>query len=501
MQSYLNFLNEDTPYNPEPLDPTVIDAIYNIEQLISSSSSDTNEPQPAEQAASVGTAPSKINKRLLETENNTDESDDDEKPEEKNPSNKQAKTDISAAATRKACREKARREKLNERFNDLGKLIDPSGEPKNDKTTILADAIKFVQQMTVENHQLKQLNKFLEERVSQYERERGSQLYQHSLLLRNLSQFPQPSSGSVGGNLLPGQGLSGHLRDVPGDRPSSAYSLSLHPPAHPSLYLPVRLSNNPLHLSSSEAALVLRQHQTTLQHQVSLPSLASSINNGPNDSNSTNGNAFPNFLPHLTNVTNICSGMVAPPTHLSHFPLDPASSQNNLNSTASFLSGATPNLSSNVLPFENSPLSDLAKGPSPLDIATVRTASTGGFNSPLSGVHLQPGKTFMVDRFSDMSTVATIGRNAGLLGNGEPSDIFSNEPVSTVASSANGNVAGSTPGLLGGTIGLSGPMGGFSGGSMREGGLPAGEEGLFWNILPQHLLDSSQDSMLWPPAA
>lgn len=48
------------------------------------------------------------------------------------------------------------------RFAELASLIDPGKEPKTDKPSILADAIKFVQQLTVENHQLKQLNKFLE---------------------------------------------------------------------------------------------------------------------------------------------------------------------------------------------------------------------------------------------------------------------------------------------------------------------------------------------------
>ncbi|KXZ41653.1 hypothetical protein GPECTOR_340g76 [Gonium pectorale] len=93
---------------------------------------------------------------------------------------------MSAAATKKACREKARREKLNERFADLARLIDPNGEPKTDKSTILTDAIKYVQQMTVENHQLRQLNKFLEERVSTLERERGQQLYQQSLMMTQM---------------------------------------------------------------------------------------------------------------------------------------------------------------------------------------------------------------------------------------------------------------------------------------------------------------------------
>jgi hypothetical protein len=68
------------------------------------------------------------------------------------------------------------------RFAELAQLIDPNGEPKTDKPTILGDAIKFVKQLRAENHQVKQLNKFLEERVAAYERERGQQLYQHMMV-------------------------------------------------------------------------------------------------------------------------------------------------------------------------------------------------------------------------------------------------------------------------------------------------------------------------------
>ncbi len=47
------------------------------------------------------------------------------------------------------------------RFAELAKLIQPDG-PKTDKPSILTDAVKYVQQLTVECNQLKQLNKFLE---------------------------------------------------------------------------------------------------------------------------------------------------------------------------------------------------------------------------------------------------------------------------------------------------------------------------------------------------
>lgn len=49
----------------------------------------------------------------------------------------------------------------------------------------LQDTIKCVQQMRMENHQLRQLNKFLEERMGQLERERGQTLYQQSLMMQH----------------------------------------------------------------------------------------------------------------------------------------------------------------------------------------------------------------------------------------------------------------------------------------------------------------------------
>jgi hypothetical protein len=45
---------------------------------------------------------------------------------------------------------------------ELATLIEPDKEPKTDKLSILCEAIRFVQQVAVENSQLKQLNKFLE---------------------------------------------------------------------------------------------------------------------------------------------------------------------------------------------------------------------------------------------------------------------------------------------------------------------------------------------------
>lgn len=60
------------------------------------------------------------------------------------------------------------------RFAELAKLVDPDNEPKTDKLSILAVAIRFVQQTQLENSQLRQLNKFLEVSVYVPWREGGS---------------------------------------------------------------------------------------------------------------------------------------------------------------------------------------------------------------------------------------------------------------------------------------------------------------------------------------
>ena len=47
------------------------------------------------------------------------------------------------------------------RFQELAKLCDPE-EPKTDKASILAEGIKLITQLRLENGQLRQLNKYLE---------------------------------------------------------------------------------------------------------------------------------------------------------------------------------------------------------------------------------------------------------------------------------------------------------------------------------------------------
>jgi len=107
------------------------------------------------------------------------------------------------AAASKACREKARRTRLNDRFAELAKLlVEPGESPKTDKATIIVTAISAVKNLRREIGQLRQLNKYLEERVAQYEKQSGLQMYQQVIAYTHGQQqagnphaIPMPGPG------------------------------------------------------------------------------------------------------------------------------------------------------------------------------------------------------------------------------------------------------------------------------------------------------------------
>ena len=95
-------------------------------------------------------------------------------------------------------------------FLELSRLVDPGSEPKTDKSTILGDAIRYVQQVTVENHQLKQLNKFLE--VGSSAINPPMQLRQTETGNRDSAAFS--SNSNRVSDLPPGSGTWAGLRDA-----------------------------------------------------------------------------------------------------------------------------------------------------------------------------------------------------------------------------------------------------------------------------------------------
>jgi len=103
---------------------------------------------------------------------------------------------VADIALNKACREKARRCRLNDRFAELATLLEEPGQggPKTDKATILISAISAVTNLRREIGQLRQLNKYLEERVAQFEKESSRQMYQQVLAFNGLQGQPGAQS-------------------------------------------------------------------------------------------------------------------------------------------------------------------------------------------------------------------------------------------------------------------------------------------------------------------
>ncbi|KAJ0964187.1 hypothetical protein J5N97_029309 [Dioscorea zingiberensis] len=66
----------------------------------------------------------------------------------------EAKDSVAMRRGQKADREKLRRERLNEQFLELGKVLDPE-RPKNDKATVLTDAIQVLKDLTAQVDRLK----------------------------------------------------------------------------------------------------------------------------------------------------------------------------------------------------------------------------------------------------------------------------------------------------------------------------------------------------------
>lgn len=72
-----------------------------------------------------------------------------------------------AAPVSKACREKLRRDKLNDRFLELGAILEPGKPPKMDKAAILSDAVRVVNQLRGEAQKLKESNESLQETIKE----------------------------------------------------------------------------------------------------------------------------------------------------------------------------------------------------------------------------------------------------------------------------------------------------------------------------------------------
>ncbi|XVF77653.1 hypothetical protein PTKIN_Ptkin14bG0064500 [Pterospermum kingtungense] len=88
-------------------------------------------------------------------------------------SKKRVRSESSNGSSSKACREKLRRDRLNDKFMELGSILEPGRPPKTDKAAILIDAVRMVTQLRGEAQKLKESNSSLQERIKELKAEKN----------------------------------------------------------------------------------------------------------------------------------------------------------------------------------------------------------------------------------------------------------------------------------------------------------------------------------------
>ncbi|XVF25962.1 hypothetical protein REPUB_Repub13aG0259100 [Reevesia pubescens] len=88
-------------------------------------------------------------------------------------SQKRMRSGSSSASGSKACREKMRRDRLNDRFLELGSILDPGRPAKVDKAAILVDAVRMVTQLRDEAQKLRESNESLQEKIHELKAEKN----------------------------------------------------------------------------------------------------------------------------------------------------------------------------------------------------------------------------------------------------------------------------------------------------------------------------------------
>ncbi|XP_059662537.1 transcription factor ILR3-like isoform X1 [Cornus florida] len=88
-------------------------------------------------------------------------------------SKKRTRSESCAPSSSKACREKLRRDRLNDKFMELGSILEPGRPPKTDKSAILVDAVRMVTQLRGEAQKLKDSNSNLQEKIKELKAEKN----------------------------------------------------------------------------------------------------------------------------------------------------------------------------------------------------------------------------------------------------------------------------------------------------------------------------------------
>jgi len=88
-------------------------------------------------------------------------------------SKKRGRSEVCCASSSKASREKLRRDRLNDKFVELGSILEPGRPPKTDKAAVLLDAVRMVTQLRGEAQKLKDSNSSLQEKIKELKAEKN----------------------------------------------------------------------------------------------------------------------------------------------------------------------------------------------------------------------------------------------------------------------------------------------------------------------------------------
>lgn len=118
-------------------------------------------------------------------------------------SRKRLRSESCCVSGSKACREKLRRDRLNERFLELGSMLEPGRPPKTDKATILSDAVRMMEQLRTEAQKLKQSNEDLQEKIKELKAEKNELRDEKQRLKADKEKLEQQVKASAPSGFLP----------------------------------------------------------------------------------------------------------------------------------------------------------------------------------------------------------------------------------------------------------------------------------------------------------
>ncbi|KAI4374755.1 hypothetical protein MLD38_012712 [Melastoma candidum] len=90
-----------------------------------------------------------------------------------NATKKRVRAESCASSSSKACREKLRRDRLNDKFVELGSILEPGRPLRTDKASILVDAVRMVTQLRAEAQKLKDSNQSLHDKIKELKVEKN----------------------------------------------------------------------------------------------------------------------------------------------------------------------------------------------------------------------------------------------------------------------------------------------------------------------------------------